>query len=225
MSKVKFANNAVSALAASVSSGATSFVVTTSFGALFPTIGAGEEFYVRIGTDTNNEVVRVSARSGDTFTCDATSQSWDNGTAVALTVTNEALEKMAQLDGGGTTFEDHTLKNIAEVKTAPTISSGTLTLSLSASNVFEVTLDADITTLTISNVPASGKLGFFTLFMKQDATGGRSVTWPASVQWNAAIAPTISTDANAVDIFTFMTMDGGTTWYAMTGGQAFGVPA
>ena len=34
----------------------------------------------------------------------------------------------------------------------------------------------------------------------QDATGSRTVTWPASVLWPDGTAPTLSTGANAVDI-------------------------
>jgi hypothetical protein len=37
----------------------------------------------------------------------------------------------------------------------------------------------------------------------QDATGGRTVTWPASVKWSEGVAPYLSTVANAVDIISF----------------------
>ena len=35
-------------------------------------------------------------------------------------------------------------------------------------------------------------------------------------------APTLTSSNNAVDIFVFMTIDGGTTYYGFTAGQAFG---
>jgi len=34
----------------------------------------------------------------------------------------------------------------------------------------------------------------------QDATGSRTVTWPAAVLWPGGTAPTLSTGANAVDL-------------------------
>jgi len=54
------------------------------------------------------------------------------------------------------------------------------------------------------------------------AAGQSTVTWPASVDWPAATAPTLSSGANEVDVFVFYTTDGGTTWYGFTAGQALG---
>jgi hypothetical protein len=42
-------------------------------------------------------------------------------------------------------------------------------------------------------------------------TGGQTATWPASVKWAGAAAPTLSTGAAAVDIVTFM-WDGTNYW-------------
>jgi hypothetical protein len=39
----------------------------------------------------------------------------------------------------------------------------------------------------------------------QDATGSRTVTWPANVKWpNGGTAPTLSTAANSIDIVAFL---------------------
>jgi hypothetical protein len=94
------------------------------------------------------------------------------------------------------------------------------TIDCSLGNIFTVTMGASITTLAFSNVPASGRAYSLTLLLAQDATGGRSVTWPASVKWPSATAPTLSA-ANKVDIVTLLTKDGGTTWYATVAGQNF----
>ena len=50
--------------------------------------------------------------------------------------------------------------------------------------------------------PTSGD-GRFSIRLVQDATGGRTVIWPANVKWPGGIAPTISTAASAEDIITF----------------------
>lgn len=118
-------------------------------------------------------------------------------------------------------IQDVEIKDYSETKTAPESSSGTLILDIENGNVFEVELDENVTTLTISNPPASGKAGSFTLILKQDATGGRSFTWPSSVDWAGGSAPTLTTDASAVDILVFVTTDGGTTWYGMLAGADF----
>jgi hypothetical protein len=96
MSNMKFANNAATTLNGAISAGATSFSVATSYGALFPTITGDEYFYVRLGTDSSNEVVKVTARSGDNFTCEATASGWADTVPVTLTASAEMLGDLLQ---------------------------------------------------------------------------------------------------------------------------------
>lgn len=110
-------------------------------------------------------------------------------------------------------------KNYTEKETTVTATAST-TINCSLGNVFSVTMNASIATLTFSNVPVSGKIYSLTLFLTQDATGGRSVTWPASVRWPGGTAPTLSA-ANKVDIVTLITRNGGTTWFASVSGQNY----
>lgn len=105
-----------------------------------------------------------------------------------------------------------------ETFTSPTISSGTLTLDLSGSNFFKVSLNAAITTLTISNVPASSMAAAFTLEFTADGTA-RAVTWPASIKWPSGTAPTLTSTNGKTDTFAFYTVDGGTSWKAFVSGQ------
>jgi hypothetical protein len=39
------------------------------------------------------------------------------------------------------------------------------------------------------------------------------------VDWPGGTAPTLTTTASAVDVFTFLTVDNGTTWLAFVAGQ------
>jgi hypothetical protein len=112
------------------------------------------------------------------------------------------------------------LRDYSETVSSPTISSGTLVLNLETSNIFTVALNAAITTLTISNPPASGSGGSFTLIFTADGTP-RSVTWPASIKWAGGTAPTITSASGKVDSFAFFTSDGGTNWQGYVGGQNF----
>lgn len=95
---------------------------------------------------------------------------------------------------------------------------GALTLDLAISTVFEVTLTED-TTLTFSTDLAAGTAGSFTLILKQDGTGGWAVTWPGSVLWSGGITPSLSTAANAIDLLTFVTTDGGGNWHGFLAGK------
>ena len=118
------------------------------------------------------------------------------------------------------TLTTATITSLVETKTAPAISSGTLTLNCSLGNVFAVSLNAAITTLTISNIPTTGNAFGITLAFTADGTA-RAVTWPAAVKWSGGTAPTLTSTNAKVDIFVLTTWDAGTTWYAMVGGQNF----
>lgn len=119
------------------------------------------------------------------------------------------------------TISGPTLTKYREPTSAPTISSGTLTLNLNTSQVFLVSLNANITTLTISNTPAdSNTLVGFTVIFTADGTA-RTITWPASVKWAGGTAPTMTSTNNKKDVLSFITTDAGTTWLGFVGGQSF----
>ena len=59
----------------------------------------------------------------------------------------------------------------------------------------------------------------FTLLLKQDATGSRTVTWPAAVKWPSSTAPTITSTASKADKYVF-TADG-TYWWGSVAGQNY----
>lgn len=59
----------------------------------------------------------------------------------------------------------------------------------------------------------------FTLFLKQDATGSRTATWPATVKWPSSTAPTITSTASKGDKYIF-TADG-TYWWGSNAGQNY----
>jgi len=103
---------------------------------------------------------------------------------------------------------------------AVTSTSNATTVDCETGNVFSHTLTEN-TTFTFSNPPASGTAYAFSLRVVQDASAsGYTVTWPGAVDWPSATAPTLTATASAVDWFVFSTVDGGTTWYGFTSGQA-----
>ena len=109
-----------------------------------------------------------------------------------------------------------------ETYAAVTSSSNATTVDCEAGNAFSHTLTEN-TTFTFSNPPASGTAYSFSIEIIQDASAsGYTVTWPASVDWPSATAPTLTATASAKDVFVFYTRDGGTNWYGFTAGQALG---
>ena len=87
---VKFSNNAVTTLSAGISAGATSFTVASA--STFPTLASGDWTYVSL----TSEVVKVTAISGTTFTCDATVNAHASGESVELRMTAELLNDFAE---------------------------------------------------------------------------------------------------------------------------------
>lgn len=136
---------------------------------------------------------------------------------LAAAVTDETGSG-ALVFGTSPTLTTPTNTGLRETKTAPSISSNTLTLDCSVGNVFAVSLNANITTLSFTNVPATGTAYALTLSFTADGTA-RTVTWGASVLWPSGTAPTLTSTNAKVDTFVLTTWDGGTTWYAFIGGQ------
>ena len=120
--------------------------------------------------------------------------------------------------------------------TSPTITTATL-VNPTITNYTETTVTANTSTAyTIDNtngtlqiLTLTGNCTFtfptatagksFTLFLKQDATGSRTVTWPASVKWPGGTAPTITATASKADKYVF-TADG-SSWVGSNAGQNY----
>jgi len=135
--------------------------------------------------------------------------------------TSQASKVVTADANGVTTFDG----GIVEDETAVTSTTNATAVNCRDGNVFTHVLTEN-TTFTFSNPPASGRAFAFTLKLVQDASAsGYTVTWPASIDWPAATAPTLTATASAVDVFVFYTHDGGTNWYGFVAGQAMGTPA
>jgi hypothetical protein len=106
-------------------------------------------------------------------------------------------------NGGGETFFDAGNSGTA------------ITLNLANGNVQKLTLTGNCT-ITLTS-PASGAFRSLLLYVFQDGTGSRTITWPASVKWGTAGAPTLSTAASKMDKILLDTVDGGTNWYGSAG--------
>lgn len=92
----KFSNNASGTTTTALAIGGTTFTLQSGEGGEFPVLPTDSFCYVRLGTDALNEVVKVTARSGDVFTCVATTLAWAAGVPCVLTVSKEMLEGLAQ---------------------------------------------------------------------------------------------------------------------------------
>jgi hypothetical protein len=112
----------------------------------------------------------------------------------------------------GSAWQVLVIREHVHVKTALTASS-TTTLNAALGGDFTLSMTTSVSTLTISNVMA-GDVTRLSVRIQQDATGGRTLTWPASFKWEGGAAQSISSAANAVDLLEIVSYDGGTTWLA-----------
>ena len=137
--------------------------------------------------------------------------------------TSEASKTVtADANGDVNLSEELKAKSYNETYAAVTSSGAATTVNCETGNAFSHTL-TEATTFTFSNPPASGTAYSFSLEVIQDASAsGYAITWPTSVDWPSATAPTLTATASAKDVFVFYTRDGGTNWYGFTAGQALG---
>ena len=134
-------------------------------------------------------------------------------TTLGLTEASKAVTADAN---GVVNFDAGTTDDVNTI----TSSSNAATINLQLGNVFEHDLTENVT-YTFSNPGANNTASIFVLKVIQDSTA-RTITWPGSVDWAAATAPTLTATNNGVDVFVFFTRDGGTTYYGFTAGQAMG---
>lgn len=88
--------------------------------------------------------------------------------------------------------------------------------------VFDFTLTGSTTfTFGTPRAAAYQVSSTITIRLKQGGAGSYTVTWPGSVSWGDAGAPTLSTAVGKVDVVAFNTTDGGVTWQGFVGGTGF----
>ena len=104
----QFRNNATGTLAASIISSATTIVLSSTQGALFPSLSAGQYFYGTLfNTAGNYEIVKVTARVGDNLTVvraqeGTTALAFIAGDGFAQRLTSASLNNFSQLDADNT---------------------------------------------------------------------------------------------------------------------------
>ena len=119
----------------------------------------------------------------------------------------ERLQSLALLKSGGTLTGAVSEKLLS-------LSGTSVTLDLTSSNNFTHTITANTTFTVSANSDTTFQLGTLVL----TNAGSYTITWPESFKWADNTPPTLN--ESGIDVITFFTIDGGTTYYAaqaMTG--------
>jgi hypothetical protein len=119
-------------------------------------------------------------------------------------------------------LQNPTFWSVKESTTNLTISTGPTILDCNTGNNWNITM-AGTGFVRFINAPATGTLQQMNLFVTQDGTGNRVMTYPAStnITFGAQGTPTLSTGPAQTDILTFMTITNGSKWLGFLGGKGF----
>ena len=188
----------------------------------------GQEFEVNESGSTKkvtgtqlSTFIRGNVTLGDlSVTASAAELNYNDITTLGTSQASKTVT--ADANGDVNLSEELKAKSYNETYAAVTSSGAATTVNCETGNAFSHTL-TEATTFTFSNPPASGTAYSFSLEVVQDASAsGYAITWPTSVDWPSATAPTLTATASAKDVFVFYTRDGGTNWHGFTAGQALG---
>lgn len=103
---------------------------------------------------------------------------------------------------------------IAEPVNALSISSGVVNIDCSLGDYFTLSLSANVTSITFSNLPASGKAQTIMVRIQQNASSAKTVAFPSSFKWAGGTTGVVSTTLSAYDNLAISTFDQGTRWEA-----------
>jgi len=161
---VKFTNNAKTTLASSLTNVATSASVVD--GSVFPTLGAGEYFYCTFDDGSNNEIVKVTARSGNTLTIvrgvdNTTARAFSSGDAAELRATAGLLtdiqENIAAKSANQTVYNTTTASSATsyDIGIDPSVEANAMVF-LNGVMQHHDTFSFSGSTLTFDTAPADG---------------------------------------------------------------------
>jgi hypothetical protein len=184
--------------------------LTHSGGTNVPTITGSDYLPLSILDSSSNlsEIVYLTA-----YTAGATTGTITRGQEGTSGVTHAAADRVTH----ALTATDIAAAAYTETITTVTGGSSQTLSAPTSATIQRVNLNSANCTFTFPTATAGYS---FTVETIQDASGFRAVTWPASVRWADAAAPTLSTGSNKRDLFSFLCTDG-STWLGFVAGQNY----
>lgn len=142
-------------------------------------------------------------------------------TASSLTSvgTLSALTLGGTLAMAGNSITTALMRGYSQYKSAPSISSNTLTLDYTAGPDYVVALNANISTMTITNWPSPGVMGKINIYFVADGTG-RTIAYDSAFKWDGGAAPTPPSINGYIHAVTLLSYDGKSTGIGLLTAQA-----
>jgi hypothetical protein len=160
----------------------------------------------------NSELTALAAASGTGLLARTAS-----GTYAERTITGTA-NQIAVANGGGVSGAPElsltgaaAASALSRVSQSVTASSSSLTIDCAAGMTVALTLSASVTSVTLSNWPASGIQGVLTLNIT--STGAYTLAgWPGTTYWAGGAAPVVTSGNGSKDTLLVTSVDAGTTY-------------
>ena len=206
-----------------VSSGSTFPSQTGNAGKFLATDGTNVTWQITLPTQTGNTgkylitngttaswstpstLPTQTGNTGRYLITDGTTASWATVTSgVSLT----GVESLSNKTLVGPVFQAYQEK----VVTIGSIATSTYTIDTSLANIFDLTLTAS-TTITFSNVAASGFARPITLIVRQPAASASKTLAVTGAKYTDGVAPVLSTGVSQIDVLTYWSPNGGATFF------------
>jgi hypothetical protein len=177
------------------------------------------------GTSSNRAFAQISGRKSNN-----TSGNYDGYLVLATRPNGGNMTERVRIDAGGNvgigTTAPETMLDVAGTasfgstleNTSAYVNSGAAyTIPDTSLNIRRFNVTAD-TTITLPAFTSTGTRVYnLTVFLKQDATGGRSVTFAGNgsdtIKWDSGMAPPISATAGQITIIQLMKTSDENVWY------------
>ena len=187
-------------------------------------------------TDTLTIGGDIAVNGGDLTTTAGTASLFNTnattlniGGATSSTINIGATAGTSTIDLNSNLLKEVEFRNYFETKaTASTTAVGMATYlvcDLSSSNVFTYTFAGNISGISVTNIPSKSNTSVgFTIVVTNNnilATFNYDVFASGSVKWAGGTPPTSTSTVGNTDIISYVTYDGGTTWYGFVGGLNF----
>ena len=166
------------------------------------TIGSNVTFTLPSSDGSNGQVLQTNGSGVLSFASTSGAVTSVGGQTGAVTyATSWAV-------GTGATAATNTDLDVSGTYAGNVVAVSALDIDCSTGNYFTKSISAN-STFTFSNIPSSRAFAFT---VEIDVSGDRTISWPSSVSFPSATAPTLT--SGKTHLFFFVTNDGGTSFRA-----------
>lgn len=219
-SNIAFPSSATITTLSGTTLGYASASITTVTGTTFGTTGAsqirGASGSIAQFTATSMTTTTLTATSSTITTLSSTRIVATSASITGLSATSAAIGKFT---AGSSSVDSLFASGVITVDGAAHTNPSSLTFAASSlavdcalSNVFTVTMTANITAAPVLSNAKDGQT--INWFFTQDGTGSRTALWPTSFKWPGGSTGVLSTAPSSVDLLVATYRSATTFWYA-----------